>query len=85
MKGESNMRANEVVAMYLDDELALNDRKLFVHNLGELLSQTREGVISAELDDSEIVTVTFNGGATKKVNVNMDSYAAIIRDVTKYI
>ena len=77
------MRASETAAMFMTNEKALEDRKLFVHNLGELLSQTREGVISCELDDNEIVTITFIGGGTHTVNVNMDSYTAIVRDVTK--
>ena len=79
------MRANETAVMFMANEKALEDRKLFVHNLGELLSQTREGVISCELDDNEIVTITYKGGGTHKVNVNMDSYTAIIRDVAKAV
>lgn len=80
------MRANETWAGALysmgDKEGCLKDRKLFVENLGELLSQTNQQVISAELDDNEIVTVHFEGG-DKKVNVNMDSYLGIIKDVLK--
>ena len=79
------MIANETAAMFMPEEKALEDRKLFVHNLGKLLSQTREGVISCELDDNEIVTITFIGGAMHTVNVNMDSYTAIIRDVAKVV
>lgn len=79
------MRANETAAMFMDNEKALEDRKLFVRNLGDLLSQTRDGVISCELDEHEIVTITFKGGGTHKVNVNMDSYIAIVRDVAKAV
>ena len=79
------MIANETAAMFMPEEKALEDRKLFVHNLGELLSQTREGVISCELDDNEIVTIAYKGGGTRKVNVDMDSYTAIIRDVAKAV
>lgn len=79
------MRASEKAAMFMTNEKALEDRKLFVHNLGELLFQTREGVISCELDDNEIVTITYKGGGTRRVNVNMDSYTAIIRDVAKAV
>ena len=77
--------ANETYSVFVSDDLALKDRKLFVHNLGELLSQTREGIVGAEPDDDEIVTVTYKGGHTVQINVNMDSYLAIIRDVTKYL
>lgn len=78
-----SVMANETKSMFVSDDLALKDRKQFVHNLGELLSQTREGIVGAELDDCEIVTVTYTGGHTVAINVNMDSYLAIIRDVTK--
>lgn len=62
------------------------DRELFVENLGWLLSQTRTGVVSAALDsENDIVTVTFENGYTKRVNVACDSYIAIIRDVAKRI
>lgn len=77
-------KASESLAMLMSKEDAFQDRKLFVHNLGELLSQTREGVVGCELDENEIVWVHFVGGHTKRVNVNMDSYTAIIRDVLKY-
>jgi len=75
--------ANEVMACYMPEDKALEDRKLFVHNLGVLLRQTREHILSAELDDNEIVTLTYTNGATKRINVKMDSYMAIIRDVTR--
>lgn len=78
-----SVMANETQAMFVSDDLALKDRKQFVHNLGELLSQTRESIVGAELDDNEIVTVTYTNGHTVAVNVNMDSYLAIVRDVTK--
>lgn len=77
--------ANESGLMFASDEDSKADRKLFVHNLGVLLSQTREDIVCAELDDDEIVTITFIGGHTVLVNVNMDSYLAIIRDVVKRI
>lgn len=56
-------------------------RRRFVYNLGVLLSQTRSDVLSADLDEHDVVTVTFPGGHTKRVNVTADSYTAIIRDV----
>lgn len=79
------MKANENMAMFMNEKMAKADRKLFVYNLGELLSQTREEVVSAELDDNEIVTITYKGGYTREINVMADSYIAIIRDVTKRI
>lgn len=62
------------------------DKELFVENLGWLLSQTRTGVVSAALDsETDIVTVTFDNGYTKRINVACDSYIAIVRDVAKRI
>ena len=75
------MDANENAAMFYDEAEALKDRKRFVWNLGVLLSQTREGIIGAELDDKDIVTVTYKNGACDIINVAMDSYLAIARDV----
>ena len=79
------MRANESMAMFMDEQDAIHDREIFVHNLGELLSQTRDGVVSCELVDAEKptehVVVTYRNGYTKKIGTHMDSYAAIIRDV----
>lgn len=79
------IRANERIASRMDEKAAKADRKLFVRELGELLSHTRMGVESAELDDDEIVTIKYEGGGTLKVNVMADSYIAIIRDVVKRI
>lgn len=80
-------RANETMAMFMDEQDAIRDREIFVHNLGELLSQTRDGVVSCELIDAEQPTehvlVTYKGGGTRRICVHMDSYAAIIRDVAK--
>jgi hypothetical protein len=79
------IKANETAACWMEPEDALEDRKLFVRNLGVLLSQTRNGIVSAELDDAEIVTVKYKNGYSVHVNVNMDSYASIIKDVMKRI
>ena len=81
------IRANETAAAFMDPADAIRDRELFVHNLGELLSQTRDGVVSCELIDaekpSEHVLVTYAGGHTRQICTHMDSYAAIVRDVAK--
>ena len=79
------MRANEAAAAYLDEADAIFDREQFVRNLGWLLSQTRDGVVSCDLidaeKDTEHVLVTYKGGGTRKIGTYMDSYAAIVRDV----
>lgn len=81
------MRANETMAAYMSDEDVIHDREIFVHNLGWLLSQTRDGVVSCELidaeKDTEHVLVTYKGGGTRKIGTYMDSYAAIVRDVAR--
>ena len=81
------MRANETAAAFLSEEGAIHDRELFVQNLGILLSQTRDGVVSCELIDAEKPTehvlVTYKGGGKRRIGTYMDSYAAIIRDVAK--
>lgn len=81
-------KANESTAAFMTDKAAFVDRQQFVQNLGWLLSQTRDGVLSCNLvspsESEEYVIVTYRGGAEKKINVHMDSYAAIVRDVAKH-
>ena len=80
-------RANETMAAIMNEEGAILDREQFVENLGWLLSQTRDGVVSCELIDAEKPTehvlVTYKNGYKKMIGTHMDSYAAIIRDVAK--
>ena len=80
-------RANETAAAFMSDEVAIRDREQFVRNLGDLLSQTSDGVMSCELIDAEKPTehvlVTYLDGNVRRIRVHMDSYAAIIRDVAK--
>lgn len=81
------IRANETATAFMSDEDAIRDREQFVRNLGELLSQTRDGVVSCELFDAETsfekVRVTYKDGGERWIGTYMDSYAAIIRDVAK--
>lgn len=76
-------RADEGATMFASDENMLEDRKVFVRNLGWLLSQTRDGVTGCELNDNDTVTIFYRGGGTHSVNVAHDSYGAIIRDVAR--
>ena len=76
--------ANEARAERLWDD----DRRLFVRNLGWLLSQTRCGVASCELygdQDREYVIVRYDHGGKREIDVTADSYLAIIKDVTKRV
>lgn len=65
-----------------------DDRRLFVRNLGWLLSQTRCGVASCELygdQDREYVIALYDHGGKREIDVTADSYLAIIKDVTKRV
>ena len=76
--------ANEAQAERLWDD----DRRLFVRNLGWLLSQTRCGVVSCELygdQDREYVIVRYDHGGKREIDVTADSYLAIVRDVTNRV
>lgn len=76
--------ANEARAERLWDD----DRRLFVRNLGWLLSQTRCGVVSCELygdQDREYVIARYDHGGKREIDVTADSYLAIIKDVTKRV
>lgn len=70
---------------HIDYDKYWEDRCTFVENLGMLLAQTDDDVKSCELirgdNDEEYVLISYIGGGTRKVNVRMDSYAGIIRDV----
>ncbi len=78
--------ANEDAAMYASSEVAAADKALFITNLAGLLRQTREGAVDLALsEDGETVTILFDGGGTRRVNIACDSYLAIVKDVTKAI
>ena len=70
------------------EQLWDDDRRLFVRNLGWLLSQTRCGVVSCELyedQDREYVIAWYDHGGKREIDVTADSYPAIIRDVAKRV
>lgn len=77
-------KSNETLAFYLNK--CKEDKALFVENLGWLLSQTREQVVKCEyIPKNELVKVIFEDGYEKLVNINLDSYLAIIKDVVRAI
>lgn len=73
--------ASDNGAMFAAPKESMDDRKQFVENLGWLMAQTREGITGAYLDDKEIVHVVQRRGREILVNVEANSYMAIIRDV----
>lgn len=77
------MRANESKHSRMSEEQQWNDRRTFVHNLGDLLSQTRENIFGAELYDNDTVGIMYSSGHIEYINVAMDSFMGIIRDVTR--
>lgn len=79
---------SETKAAFMDDEAALADRADFVRNVGALASQTREGVELIEYapeseNETELAVIHYKSGATKLVNIRLDSYSAIVRDIFK--
>ena len=79
------MLANETKADGMLPTQKREDRELFVRNLGELLSQTREGITRAWLDDTDVVHIIYRNGHEDLANVKWDSYMAIIKDVVRSI
>lgn len=78
--------ADEDKAMYASPEVAALDKAMFITNLAGLLRQTREGVVDLALsEDGETVTILFEGGGTRRMNIACDSYLAIVKDVVKAI
>lgn len=81
----SFVAASETKMMFEGAEANLKDKKLFVENLGKFATQCRNGVERMYLDDNETVHIVYRGGGEHLVNVHMDSYAALVRDVFTYI
>lgn len=58
----------------------------------EFIAVLEHALICAELDitglsliDDNTVQIRFKGGGTRRVNIEADSYGAIIADVMKYV
>lgn len=83
-KGLVMWEADET-SMNLNDVEAFAERELFVENLGWLLRQTREGIVSCILDSDNLVHVRYKHGPEKLINVEHDSFKAIVYDVLKGI
>lgn len=60
-------------------------KKDLVRGLGSIISNFPDGetagVVKMEMDEDELVTVTFKGGGIKYANVAMDSFTATLRDI----
>lgn len=73
--------ANESGYEGASPKYAYLDRQLFVHNLGELLAQTRENIVGAALDEAGFVHVKHSDGRETCVEVFDDCYLMILRKV----
>lgn len=75
--------------MFTEDLAVIDaDRRDFVHNVGVLAAQTREGVQKIEYyhkDGIELAIITYKGGSTKKINIAGNSWSAIVRDIFKFL
>ena len=85
-----NMNIFENNTMFTEDEAVIYaDRRDFVENVGILASQTREGVERIEYikeDDLELAKIVYKRDSKEKyVNINHDSFSAIVRDIFKHI
>ena len=83
--------ANELYEKEIKHSIGEDSRANFIINLGDLLSQTREGIISCERItehdgiSGEFVVIRFTDNTEKVVNIHCDSYIAIIQEVLNVI
>ena len=68
---------------FLSEVARREDKELFVRNLGELLSQTREHIVRCFIDNDDVVHVVYRNGHEQLANCKYDSYLAIVRDTCK--
>lgn len=59
-------------------------KKEFIKELEHTLLCADMDVTGLSLIDDNTVQITFKGGGTRRVNIEADSYGAIIVDVMKY-
>lgn len=60
------------------------DKKEFIAILEKTLANAKLDVTALELLDNDTVEITFKGGGRRKVNIEADSYGAVILDVVKH-
>ena len=77
---------SENTNMFTEDERELfEDKAYFVQSIGWLFAQTREGLTSCELVDMDTVLMKFACGYEQLVNIHLDSYTSIIKDLVKQL
>lgn len=80
---------SENTTMFTEDLCRIDaDRSDFVHNVGVLAAQTREGVRKIEyyhIDSQEYAYIFYKCGEVKKVNISCNSFKAIVLSIFKYL
>ena len=61
------------------------NKKEFLSVLEATLIHANLGVIGCSLIDENTVQITFQGNGTRRVNIEADSFGAIILDIMKYV
>lgn len=61
------------------------EKKEFIAVLEHTLICAELDVTGLSLIDDNTVQIKFKGGGTRRVNIEADSYGAIIADVMKYV
>lgn len=61
------------------------EKKEFIAVLEHTLICAELDVTGLTLADDNTVQISFKGGGTRRVNIEADSYGAIIVDVMKYV
>lgn len=61
------------------------EKKEFIAVLEHTLICAELDVTGLSLIDDNMVQIKFKGGGTRRVNIEADSYGAIIVDVMKYV
>lgn len=77
--------ADETAAMSMDEHEAFSDRQHFAINIGILLSQTRSSIKSIYLTLDDVAHVVYKNGTEKQINVEGDSYQAMVFDIVSHI
>ena len=73
-------KADEMHTFLHDKKNITKHKEQFVKNIGWLFSQTRLGIVSTELK-GDVITIIFDNGCVRHVNVEGDSYFAMLKDV----
>lgn len=60
-------------------------KKEFISLLETTLISANLDVTKLTLENRNVVKITFQGGGTRNVNIEADSYGAIILDVMKHV